>query len=589
MTAPRSVTANFSSGTGGNVPPYGLELSPFQGAGVTQTFTGTFNDANGWTDIAKATFFFHESYAGTFGPCTVEVRPQTGQITVVDDAGVNFLPAVTLGSAATVQNSVCSVDAATSSFSGSGNVLTANVALTFKPAFGTAGGREPRKAVCQWAKDTAGAGEPQSCFGLWIPEAPAPTKIPRFRLYNPINYAHFFTASQHENDVLVGRGFTPEPSPGVVFDQPTSVDGVPTRAYYRILFFPTNGAPIFHYWTRDRDEYKAAIRLRGLNLGEGVDSFMLTGPVPNTFPLSRLLFTAGPSPYPIYHYALEYETSVLLGMGWGGSLGVDGYLYPPQVPAAAAKAPSARAEKRISAVLNAASHDAGPVAPGQLVRVYGRDFSKLAQAFIDGSAVPLLAVTNTYLELAVPDSVAGKESIELSVDDLGVRTETVTLAVAAARPAVFVKDFLGRGLIETLPSEAGTVTLQVTGAGELELGQPKLPLSVRLNGYPADILSIATIADQPGRLAVNVKFPAEVLAGDTESGHALAASRGSERPTGIAGKSEVTAPQPAEHEPVRSNPGGFIFSITNIVIDDKRVLYFFTSEACVPRVAAEST
>jgi uncharacterized protein (TIGR03437 family) len=513
MTAPRSVTANFSGATGANVPPYAVELAPFQGAGATQTFAGTFTDANGWTDIAKATFLFHESYAGTSGTCTVEMRPQTGQITVIDDAGVSYAAPVALGSASQVQNSACIVDAANSSFSGSGNVLTANVALTFKPAFGSAGGREPRKAICQWAKDSAGAGEPQSCFGLWIPEAPAPSQIPRFRLYNPINYAHFFTASQNENNVLVGRGFSPEPSPGVVFDQPTSVNGVPTRAYYRILFFPTNGAPIFHYWTRDRDEYKAAVRSRGLNLGEGIDSFMLTSQVPNTFPLSRLLFTAGPSPYPIYHYALEYETSVLLGMGWGRSLGVEGYLYPPRAPAAV-KAPTARAEKRISAVLNAASHDAGPVAPGQLVRVYGNNFSKLARAFIDGSAAPLTAVTERYIELVVPETV--KESVALFVDDLGVRTEAVTLTVAAARPAVFVKDFLGRGFVETLPAEAGTVTLQVTGAGELELGQPKLPISVRLNGYPADIISISTITDQPGRLAVNVKLPAEVLAGDTD-------------------------------------------------------------------------
>jgi uncharacterized protein (TIGR03437 family) len=515
MTAPRSVSANFSGGTGGNVPPYGLEFSPYQGAGVTQTFSGTFNDANGWTDIAKASFRFHESYAGTVGACIVEMRPQTNEIALLNDAGVSYLPPVALGSVTPLQNSACSVDAVNSNFGGTGNVLTANVALTFKPAFGTAGGREPRKAICQWAKDTAGAGEDQSCFGMWIPEAPAPTKIPRLRLYNPVNFAHFFTASQNENDVLVGRGFSPEPSPGMVYDQPASVDGIPTRAYYRILFFPTNGAPIFHYWTRDREEYKAAVRLRGLNLGEGIDSFMLTGQVPNTFPLSRLLFTAGPSPYPIYHYALEYETSVLLGMGWGRSMGVEGYLYPPQAPAAV-KAPTARAEKRISAVLNAASHVAGPVAPGQLVRVYGRDFSKLAQAFIDGSAVPLLAVTNLYIELAVPETVAGKESIELVIDDLGVRTEQVTLSVALAKPAIFVKDFLGRGLIETLPSEAGTVTLQVTGVGELDLGQPKLPLSVRLNGYPADILSIATITDQSGRLAVNVRIPVEVLAGDAD-------------------------------------------------------------------------
>jgi uncharacterized protein (TIGR03437 family) len=513
MTAPRSITANFSSATGGNVPPYAVDIAPFEGAGVTQTFTGTFTDANGWTDIAKATFFFHESYAGTSGTCTVELRPQTGQITLLDDAGVSYLTPVALGSATPLQNSACSVDAVASSFSGSGNTLTANVALTFKPAFGTAGGREPRKAICQWAKDTAGAGEPQSCFGLWIPEAPAPSQIPRFRLYNPVNYAHFFTASQNENNVLVGRGFSPEPSPGVVFDQPTSVNGVPTRAYYRILFFPTNGAPIFHYWTRDREEYKTAVRLRGLNLGEGIDSFMLTGQVPNTFPLSRLLFTAGPSPYPIYHYALEYETSVLLGMGWGVSMGVEGYLYPPQVPAAN-KVPAARAEKRISAVLNAASHESGPVAPGQLVRVYGNNFSKLAQAFLDGSAVPLTAVTERYIELVIPETV--KESVELVVDDLGVRSEAVTFTVMAARPAVFVKDFLGRGLIDTLTAEAGTVTLQLTGAGELELGQPKLPFSLRLNGYPADILSIATIAGQPGRLAVNVKLSPEVLAGDTD-------------------------------------------------------------------------
>ncbi len=483
-------------------------------------FTGTFTNANDWTDIAKASFFFHESYGGTVGTCTVEMRPHTGQIALIDDAGINFLPPVELGSPVPLENSACSVNAAKSNFSGSGNVLTANVALTFKPGFGSAGGREPRKVICQWAKDTADAGEPQSCLGMWIPEAPAPATIPRFRLYNPVNYAHFFTASQNENDVLAGRGLIPETSPGMAFDQPTTVNGIPTQAYYRILYFPSNGAPIFHYWTRDREEYKAAVRQRGVNLGESIDSFVLSGRAPSTVPLSRLQFTAGPSPYPIYHYALEQETSALVGMGWGRSLGVEGYLYPPQQAAtrasSAVKTPAARAEKRISAVLNAASHDAGPVAPGQLVRVYGRDFSKLAQVSIDGSAVPLLAATSSYIELKIPETVAGKGTIDLSVDDPGVKSETATLPVAVARPAVFVKDFLGRGLVEALPSEAGTITLQVTGAGELELGQPKLPLRVRLNGYPADIISISAIAEKPGRLAVQVTLPVEVMLGGTE-------------------------------------------------------------------------
>ena len=518
MTAPRSVTANFSSGTGGNVPPYAVDLSPFQGAGVTQTFTGTFTDANGWTDIAKAAFRFHESYAGTAGACIVEIRPQSGQITLLDDSGVSYLTPVALGSTTPLQNNACSVDAAYSGFSGSGNVLTANVALTFKPAFGSAGGREPRKAICQWAKDTAGAGEDQSCLGMWLPEAPAPVKIPRYRLYNPANYAHFFTASQNERDVLVTRGFTPEdPPPGMAYNQPATISGISTHPFYRILFFPQNGAPIFHYWTRDREEYKAAVRIRNLNLGEGMDSFLLSGQAPGTYPTYRMRFTAGPTAYPIYHYALQAEHDALLGFGWGVSLGVDGYLQPMPAPLAQVTAGlQTPPRKVIAAVLSAASHESGPVAPGQLIRVYGSNFSKLAQAFIDGNAVRLTAVTERYIELAIPETVAGRESIALFVDDLGVRTEAFTVPVTAANPAVFVKDFLGRGIVETLPSDAGTITLQVTGAGELDLGQPKLPLTVRLNGYPSEIISISTIADQPGRLAVNVKLPAEVLAAGTD-------------------------------------------------------------------------
>ncbi len=518
MTAPLSVTAIFSGATGANVPPHAVELSPFEGAGGAQTFTGFFSDENGWTDIAKAAFRFHESYAGSVGACIVEMRPQAGQIALLDDAGVSYLAPVALGSTASLQNSACSVDAARSSFSGSGNDLTVNVALTFKPAFGSAGGREARKAMCQWAKDSAGAGEDQSCFGMWIPEAPAPVKIPRYRLYNPVNFAHFFTASQNERDVLVTRGLEPEdPPPGMAYNQPATVSGFSTLPFYRILFFPQNGAPIFHYWTRDREEYKTAVRIRNLNLGEGIDSFLLSGKAPGTYPTYRLRFTAGPTPYPIYHYALAYEAAVLVWYGWGVSMGVDGYLEP--MPAAGSLRNELKTQapgSAIGAVLNAASHESGAVAPGQLIRVYGSNFSKFVRAFIDDSAVHLTAVTERYIELAIPETVAGNGSIALFVDDLGVRTEAVTVPITPANPAVFVKDFLGRGIVETRPSDPGTITLQLTGAGELDLGQPKLPLSVRLNGYPADIISISAIADQPGRLAVNVKLPVEVLAGGTD-------------------------------------------------------------------------
>ena len=238
MTAPRSPvsppsTANFSSGTGANVPPCGLDLSPYQGAGVTQTFTGTFNDANGWTDITKATFRFHESYAGSVGACTVEIRPQSGQITLLDDAGVSYLTPVALGSATPLQNSACSVDASYSGFSGSGNVLTANVTLTFKPAFGSAGGREPRKAVCQWAKDTAGAGEDQSCFGMWLPEAPAPVKIPRYHASTIRPTTHTSSRPARMNVTCWSREASRPrtPPPGMAYNQPATVSGISTHPF----------------------------------------------------------------------------------------------------------------------------------------------------------------------------------------------------------------------------------------------------------------------------------------------------------------------------------------------------------------------
>jgi hypothetical protein len=423
---------------------------------------------------------------------------------------VNWIGPVAIGSSNTLQNSACSVDAAASSFSGIGNTLTVNLALNFNPGFGSAGGREARKAVCQWAKDVAGAGEDQSCFGMWIPEAPRPTLIPRYRLYNPANYAHFFTASQNERDVLVSRGFTPEyPVPGMVYDQPNSVLGVTTRPLYRVLFFPRNGAPIFHYWTRDREEYKSAIRQRTLNLGEGIDSFSLSAQTPGTYPSYRLRFL-GPAPYPIYHYALQYEHDILVSTGGWGSLGVDGYLQPmpvaDQVLSTAGLDPGQRGPV-IASVVNAATFQQGPVAAGELVQINGMNFSRFTQVLVDGVAVPVLSQTERMLEVVIPDAASGSRTISLYVDDLGNRSESLTLQVVAASLGVFTSDFLGRGRAVLLDSEPGTVSLLLTGVGAQTL-------SASIGGYPAELLSTVPSENQPGRVAVKLRVPTE-LTGDS--------------------------------------------------------------------------
>ena len=54
---------------------------------------------------------------------------------LANDAVTAWVGSVTLGQSGTVQNSQCTVNAAASSVSGSGNNLTLNIAITFQAAF----------------------------------------------------------------------------------------------------------------------------------------------------------------------------------------------------------------------------------------------------------------------------------------------------------------------------------------------------------------------------------------------------------------------------------------------------------------------
>jgi hypothetical protein len=122
------------------------------------------------------------------------------------------------------------------------------------------------------------------------------------------------------------------------------------------------------------------------------------------------------------------------------------------------------------------------------------------------------------LELVIPDAAFYRRTISLYVDDLGNRSESLTLTVAAASLGVFTSDFLGRGRAVLLDSEPGTVSLLLTGVGA------QTP-SASIGGYPAELLSMTTAENQPGRVVVKLKLPVDVT-GDTatvlfESGGAI--------------------------------------------------------------------
>ena len=114
-------------------PPAPTSVSPSSGTGLSQTFAFTLTDPNGATDITFARMDINAAL-DVANACYLLYVQGSNAIDLANDAGVWQGP-VTLGSGSTLQNSQCSVSAAGSWATPSGNTLTLNLALAFQPAF----------------------------------------------------------------------------------------------------------------------------------------------------------------------------------------------------------------------------------------------------------------------------------------------------------------------------------------------------------------------------------------------------------------------------------------------------------------------
>ena len=498
MNAPKNVTANFRSATT-NQPPTGWDIAPFEGAGLSQVFAAQYSDPNGPGDISKTYLTIHEAGAAVASSaCRVEHNVLTSQVRLLDDAGTSWLGPVAMGGSGTLQNSSCTLDAASSSTGAVSGNLVVSYALSFKAAF--TAGRPQKKAVCLAANDWAGAGGQYLCLGDWIPAAVAPALVSRYRLYNSANNEHLFTTDQNEYNVLGSFGWQQEGVQGQVYSQPTTANGVPTKAYLRLVMLANN----LHFWTSDRNEYLFWVVKNPFFAGEAIDCWLIGQPGGSALPLYRLVFVP-PSPLPIHHWTTDQnEYNVLTGTGAWKSEGIDGYMMPSGSGQGGVVPPAVGAPQIVT-VVNAASRDEGPVAPGSLIRLYGHGFSRQARVFVDGVVTPVTAVADRYLELVAPDSAGGRSELTFEIDDLSGRSEAVSVALVRSRPAIFIAGDHGKGFAEVLESEPGTVTVVATGLGDG-------PLQAILGGHPAEVLSAEPIVGAPGRVAVKLRLPAEVAA-----------------------------------------------------------------------------
>jgi len=141
--------------------PAVVSMSPQRGSGAgPATFSFQFYDADGYQDLNVLNILVNDWLDGRQACYLAYVRPLNG-VYLVNDTGDALLPLLPLGGSGTVSNSQCSVSAAGSSVSASGNYLTLTLNLAFKPAF--AGNRVFYVA----ARDTVEHNSGWQAMGTW--------------------------------------------------------------------------------------------------------------------------------------------------------------------------------------------------------------------------------------------------------------------------------------------------------------------------------------------------------------------------------------------------------------------------------------
>jgi len=196
-------------------------------------------------------------------------------------------------------------------------------------------------------------------------------------------------------------------------------------------------------------------------------------------------------------------------------------------------------------VVNAASLLAGPIAPGEIVSIFGLnmgpatpatgaiDSTGLAQTQVlfGGQPAPLFYAQDSEITAQVPYEIAGLSKVDVEIIYQGQSRGTVNVPVAASAPAIFTVS-AGTGLAEAV-NQNGTlnstvdaaprgsvISLYATGEGVTNPAgidgqpaassspQPVLPTTITIGGMTADVLYAAETPGFVGLFLVNARIPA---------------------------------------------------------------------------------
>lgn len=207
-------------------------------------------------------------------------------------------------------------------------------------------------------------------------------------------------------------------------------------------------------------------------------------------------------------------------------------------------------------IVNAASFGGGPIAPGQIVSVFGENLGPAAPAlgrfdtvtgglrtelaetavFFQQTPAPLFYAGPGQINLQVPFEVGAGSSALVRIVREGVASELVLIPVAAQAPGVFTLDGMAAALNQdatlnspAAPAERGSiVALFATGQGAttpaVVTGEPGplSPLSVAsgveawVDGQPAEVFFAGLAPGLVGLMQVSVRIPVDATEGVVE-------------------------------------------------------------------------
>jgi hypothetical protein len=154
--------------TGAAGVPTAVSVVPSSGSAASQSFALQYSDTVGAGSLPLVYAWFNTNLTSSGNSCILYYQSSTNRLNLLNDSATAWL-AATPGAAAMLQNSQCSVNMATTAVVLNGNVLTLNLAMTFKPVYGGA------KNIYMFASDVSGVSSGWQQEGTWMVPGPAGT------------------------------------------------------------------------------------------------------------------------------------------------------------------------------------------------------------------------------------------------------------------------------------------------------------------------------------------------------------------------------------------------------------------------------